>query len=111
MYFRFLGLYTEWLATPALVGFSLWLAGRIIGSQDDLIPIYSITMAIWAIFFLEAWKREQVRVASRWGSVGIKQEEKVRPEWEGLHHISQVRVPHWVRMGAGVGTLPVISKM
>ena len=34
MYFRFLGLYTEWLGGPALFGFILWLIGMISQNHD-----------------------------------------------------------------------------
>jgi len=84
--------YTEWLAAPAVFGCILWIAGLAMQNHDHevTIPLYSACMSIWAVLFLENWKREQLRVASRWGSVGIIGEEKTRPEFEGEMRVSEI---------------------
>ena len=51
--------------------------------------IYAIFIAIWAIFYVENWKRTQAAVNSRWLTKDIQKENKERPEFISVESINE----------------------
>ncbi|KAL2634708.1 hypothetical protein R1flu_006187 [Riccia fluitans] len=76
IYFAFLGMYTKWLMFPAIMGAFLWF--RRFGRFAAVVPIFfSTSVIIWAVLFLQFWKRENVALLSRWGMVLEDADERV----------------------------------
>ncbi|BBN05616.1 hypothetical protein MPTK1_3g14570 [Marchantia polymorpha subsp. ruderalis] len=68
IYFAFLGMYTKWLMFPASLGALLWF--RRLGTFASAVPIiFSMVVIIWAVLFLQFWKRENAGLLSRWGMI------------------------------------------
>ena len=44
--------------------------------------------SLGATFYLEAWKRKQVQVATHWGMTGYEQEEQERPEFANMAELN-----------------------
>lgn len=57
---------------PAAFGFSVWV---LLGSFS---PIYGIVTTVWALVFVEYWKRQERELAIRWGvkNVSVIQEKR-----------------------------------
>ena len=89
LYFKFLGHYTTWLMLPALMGLICQLV--VAGTGDfshPILPFYSLFIALWAVFMLEYWKREEKFTALRWGMIGFEDTEIDRPEFFGVEQPS-----------------------
>ncbi|CAM6117478.1 unnamed protein product [Calypogeia fissa] len=68
IYFAFLGMYTKWLLFPGAFGLLLWF--KDFGSWEPAIPpIFSMTVIIWSVLFLQFWKRHNAGLQARWGMV------------------------------------------
>ena len=84
LYFCFLGNYSYFLLFPALAGFVFQMI--VWGSGDyssPTLPFFSVFICLWAILMLEAWKREEKRIALRWGMTNFETKELDRPEFKG----------------------------
>ncbi|KAL3693097.1 hypothetical protein R1sor_006748 [Riccia sorocarpa] len=76
IYFAFLGMYTKWLMYPAIMGAFLWF--RRLGRFAAVVPIlFSTSVILWAVLFLQFWKRENASLLSRWGLVIEDADERV----------------------------------
>ncbi|PON96104.1 Anoctamin [Trema orientale] len=65
VYFAFLGMYTKWLLFPALFGLMLQIID--FGSMQLLVlPIFFISITLWAIMFSQFWKRKNAALLARW---------------------------------------------
>eukprot|EP00656_Telonema_subtile_P014832 TRINITY_DN17676_c0_g1_i1.p1 TRINITY_DN17676_c0_g1~~TRINITY_DN17676_c0_g1_i1.p1 ORF type:complete len:118 (+),score=35.94 TRINITY_DN17676_c0_g1_i1:143-496(+) len=75
--------YTRWLVLPSVAGMVCFLVQIFEGSYDTkgAIVAYALFTCFWSTLFLEAWKREQITLAHRWGTMGIEDVETVRPEF------------------------------
>lgn len=62
-YFAFLGMYTRWLLFPAALGLILHLVD--FGSLWVL-PVFFISIILWAVLFLQFWKRKNAALLTRW---------------------------------------------
>ena len=83
-YFAWLEFYTQWLLFPSLMGILLFLGQLYYGAVDiAYVPLFSLTMALWSILFLECWKRRNAVLAQRWGVLHYEDEEAVRPQFAG----------------------------
>ena len=101
-YFAWLELYTRWLLAPSVMGLVLFMVQLGTKSLDQfLAPYYAVFMALWATFFLLAWKRHASVLAYRWGVLGFEAEEIQRPEFRGDDRMSTdvgiKRYPVWKR--------------
>lgn len=47
----------------------------------DYLPLYGIAVALWSTLFMEFWKREQNKLAQKWGMNNYKTREPLRPEY------------------------------
>ncbi|KAF8400964.1 hypothetical protein HHK36_014267 [Tetracentron sinense] len=64
-YFAFLGMYTRWMFFPAAFGLTLQLID--FGPWQLLVlPIFFISIIIWAVLFFQFWKRKNAALLSRW---------------------------------------------
>ncbi|XP_030491491.2 anoctamin-like protein At1g73020 [Cannabis sativa] len=65
VYFAFLGMYTRWLLFPAFFGLTLQIID--FGSLQLLVlPIFFISIILWAIMFSQFWKRKNAALLARW---------------------------------------------
>ena len=53
-------------------------------------PYFAGLMAMWAVVFLEHWKRTEKNTALKWGMIGFEQNEVSRPQFEGEAILSPV---------------------
>jgi len=91
LYFKFLGHYTTWLMFPAFLGLICQLV--VVGTGDfshPILPFFSLVVAIWAVFMLEYWKREERFTALEWGMIGFEDTEHDRPEFFGTQQPSYI---------------------
>lgn len=96
LYFAFLHSFASWcaasavagaLATAALYGESR--AGRR-RAHSRALPAFAFFQCIWAILWLENWKRRQARLALRWGTLGLEETAPDRPTFSGDSRTSLV---------------------
>ncbi len=80
LYFLWLGHYTTWLISAAVVGFLswIWVAADENDPSAPVIPYFAAFIAVWSTLFLEFWKRKQSYAAMKWGTVGFENDEQVR---------------------------------
>ncbi|XP_031385503.1 anoctamin-like protein At1g73020 isoform X2 [Punica granatum] len=65
VYFSFLGMYTRWMLFPAGLGFVVHLVD--FGPFQLLVlPIFFISIVLWAVMFSQFWKRKNSALLSRW---------------------------------------------
>lgn len=85
LYYCFLGHYTKALLLPAVVGLIcqiiVWYYNDV---SSPVLPFFSVFMCGWSIVMLETWKREEKRIAMRWGMSDFEQTELDRPEFNGV---------------------------
>jgi anoctamin-10 len=68
LYMVFLGHYSKWLLIPSVIGFVFQLV--VWGSGDyssPVLPFFALVITVWAVMFLEFWKREEKTTAMFWG--------------------------------------------
>jgi anoctamin-10/anoctamin-7 len=79
-YFLYLQHYVEQLMVPAVVGCVVYVVREIHGTPENiLMPYFAAFMMVWAVLYLELWKRKQSTAAMKWGMVGFLSEEQDRP--------------------------------
>lgn len=77
-YFAFLQNYFLWLSVPASLGVFVYLT-----HANTLAGWYSLAMIIWAIVFIEIWKRKENQLAIQWGVRNYSKNERRRTEFKG----------------------------
>jgi hypothetical protein len=75
-YFTFLQSYFLFLTFPAGFGFCAWI---LLGQYS---PIYAIINALWCIFFVEYWKKQETDLAVQWGVRGVSKIQHKRPAFK-----------------------------
>lgn len=84
LYFSFMGIYTQALIFPSILGIIcqiiVWKTGN---WSHPIIPFYSLFISIWVVIFLELWKRQQKDLSLKWGTQYFEEEEPDRPEFTG----------------------------
>lgn len=85
LYYCFLGHYSFSLLFPAIAGlvvqFIVWGTGDV---SSPILPFFAVFVCLWSIVMLETWKREEKRIAMRWGMSDFEQTELDRPEFNGV---------------------------
>lgn len=110
LYFDFLRYYFRALAFPAFVGLVTWLGGHYFSR------LYSFTLAVWSVCFVESWRIRERKLSVRWGTMGISQDTvDIRPGFKPEEIITSPitgqKIPHspWYkregRMLAGIPAL------
>eukprot|EP00250_Pteridium_aquilinum_P007824 c17468_g1_i1 orf=165-2180(+) len=65
IYFTFLGMYTQWLFYPSIIGIFFYYTD--LGSWESIVPpLFSMLAVTWAVLFLQFWKRKNAAVLARW---------------------------------------------
>ncbi|XP_050235151.1 anoctamin-like protein At1g73020 isoform X2 [Mercurialis annua] len=65
IYFAFLRMYTRWLLFPAAYGLVVQVVD--FGSLQFLVlPIFFISIILWAVLFFQFWKRKNSALLARW---------------------------------------------
>ena len=84
LYYQFLGFYSLNLFIPLAVGvvfnIVIWYTGNF---SHPVLPFHAIFISIWAIVFLEFWKRKEAVIGMEWGLTDFEQQEMERPEYIG----------------------------
>jgi hypothetical protein len=100
MYFAWLSFYTKALLPLGAVGAIFFLVSMFV-EDAPLMPIFSVFVALWSTLYIELWKRQNSKVAYRWGVLGAE-------DGEELHDLaSKVDVPQPSPMGRLMVSLPV----
>uniref|UniRef100_A0A671RQ91 Anoctamin n=1 Tax=Sinocyclocheilus anshuiensis TaxID=1608454 RepID=A0A671RQ91_9TELE len=94
LYFAWLGFYTAWLLPAALVGTCVFVSGILtMGSNTPVgylfdhpgTVFFSVFMSLWAVTFLEYWKRKNATLAHHWDCMDFHEdEEPPRPEFVAM---------------------------
>ncbi|KAI9252139.1 calcium-activated chloride channel-domain-containing protein [Sporodiniella umbellata] len=77
-YFAFLQNYFLWLSVPSVLGIFVHFT-----HSNTLALWYSIAMLLWALVFLEDWKRKEKDLAIQWGVRNYSKNQKRRAEFKG----------------------------
>ncbi|KAI1319359.1 hypothetical protein EDD11_004225 [Mortierella claussenii] len=108
-YFEFLQFYFLWLIVPTALGVLIHLFG------SPFSIVYSISVIIWAIVFIESWKRREKELALWWGVRNVKKSESRRQAFKGdsviIDPITDEQMPFfspWKRWARKIAGLPVI---
>lgn len=65
IYFTFLGMYTQWLLLPSIIGLFFYYIN--LGSWESIVPpLLSMLAVSWAVLFLQFWKRKNAALLARW---------------------------------------------
>lgn len=75
-YFAFLQSYFMFLIFPAGFGFCAWV---LLGNFS---PIYAVINALWCVFFVEYWKKQETDLAVQWGVRGVSKIQHKRPAFK-----------------------------
>uniref|UniRef100_A0A3B3UR58 Anoctamin n=1 Tax=Poecilia latipinna TaxID=48699 RepID=A0A3B3UR58_9TELE len=98
LYFAWIGFYTAWLLPASLVGTLIFLLEHIpplfvsfVSLQAGLLfdnwgtVFLSLFMSLWAVTFLEYWRRTSSTLTHRWGCSEFEDiEERPRPEFSAM---------------------------
>ncbi|KAI8375588.1 calcium-activated chloride channel-domain-containing protein [Choanephora cucurbitarum] len=110
-YFAFLQTYFLWLSAPSAVGVLVYMT-----HSNTLAIWFSLFMMIWAILFIEMWKRKEATLAIQWNVRNFSKHEKRRAEFKGERMIKdQVTgedtpfVSIWKLLGRRLSSLPGVA--
>ncbi|KAG0356204.1 hypothetical protein BGZ54_000808, partial [Gamsiella multidivaricata] len=108
-YFEFLEFYFLWLIIPTALG----ILDYFFGSSYSV--FYSLSVILWAIIFIESWKRRERELALGWGVENVRKSEARRQDFQGdsmvIDPITDERIPFfspWKRWARKIAGLPVI---
>lgn len=90
---------------PTVTGVASFLIGR---PYD---AIFSLSVVLWSIVFVEWWRIREVILSVRWGALGAFKVEKRRPEFRGdkrTSSYSEDSFPWWKRETRILLSIPVI---
>ena len=90
LYFAWLGYYT--CALSILFLFSMWFfivetqRGKqdLADERDWWAYAYFLVLIIWSELYQKSWHRENAAIKVKWGTVNLKLEEQVRPQFKGV---------------------------
>ncbi|KAF9110472.1 hypothetical protein BGX27_006296 [Mortierella sp. AM989] len=108
-YFEFLEFYFLWLIIPT----SLGILVHFFGSSFSI--FYSFSVIIWAIVYIESWKRRERELALWWGVRNVKKSEARRHAFKGdtiiVDPVTDEHTPFfspWKRWARKIAGVPVI---
>jgi anoctamin-10/anoctamin-7 len=92
LYFVWLAHYTTFVLFAAVFGFAAWINVAANGNDPDaqVVPYFSVFMALWVTVYLESWKRKENEIAMQWGMTGFEETEQTRPQFRGVERPSPV---------------------
>jgi hypothetical protein len=89
LYYAWIGFYTYYLMYVAVMGLALQIAFVARGytsSEDHLdwtVLTFVLCCVFWNVAYNEGWNKEVAVAAVRWGTNGLEQSEKMRPQFKG----------------------------
>ena len=85
LYFAFLESVTRDLAVPALIGLLMQVLSALCGGAEDnpLLPLYAVSLLLWAPWLQQNWRRQEHRLAAKWAVADYEEEEPNRREFAG----------------------------
>ena len=92
-YFAWMNFFTTSLVFPGVIGVAMYVHRVYYGFTVDnhpYLPLYSLFMVFWALFFCQLWKRKSAELACSWGTYGEARRDSVRPEFTGDLRVSPV---------------------
>ncbi|KAF9932960.1 hypothetical protein FBU30_006946 [Linnemannia zychae] len=108
-YFQYLENYFLWLLFPTALGILIQFYG------PSFSTFYSACVLIWAVFYIECWKRREKELALVWGVRNVTNSETRRPAFKGDSVITDPVTGEqtaffspWKRWARKVAGLPVI---
>ncbi|KAJ8598970.1 hypothetical protein CTAYLR_009258 [Chrysophaeum taylorii] len=112
VYFAWMEQFTAWLVVPAVAGIACYARRCVLGisiDDDPAMPLYSLLVVFWAVFFVAFWRRRESELANAWGCPEDDDDDyEIRPEYRGEIRISPVtgrrerHAPPWRRYAAYV---------
>lgn len=110
-YFAFLQYYFLWLSAPAGLGVLVYLT-----HSNTLTVWFSLSMLIWAVLFLEMWRRKEHELAIQWSVRNYSKHEKRRTEFKGekivQDHVTGEDTPYisaWKLFARRLASLPGVA--
>eukprot|EP00966_Prymnesium_polylepis_P194803 4515772-Prymnesium_polylepis.1 len=84
-YFAWQSFYVRALSVPAALGLlTWWLRPRGMSIEDDVhASLFSLCAVVWAIFFVQGWRRRQGELSFTWVGSDADHAEPVRSEFAG----------------------------
>ncbi|KAI0235896.1 Anoctamin-8 [Lamellibrachia satsuma] len=80
MYFAYLGHYTTALTIPATIALLSWVVSGHSQAVDDACFVgFACVNVVWAMLYLEHWKRHSAELAFHWGTLDVKDELLIEP--------------------------------
>ncbi|KAG9065231.1 hypothetical protein KI688_002554 [Linnemannia hyalina] len=108
-YFQYLENYFVWLIFPTALGIIIQFFGR------PFSIFYSACVLVWAVFYIECWKRREKELALVWGVRNVTKSENRRPAFKGDSIVTdpvtgeqKAFFSPWKRWARKVAGLPVI---
>ncbi|KAF9283581.1 hypothetical protein BGZ88_010421 [Linnemannia elongata] len=108
-YFQYLENYFVWLIFPTALGIIIQFFGR------PFSTFYSACVLVWAVFYIECWKRREKELALVWGVRNVTKSETRRPAFKGDSIVTdpvtgeqKAFFSPWKRWARKVAGLPVI---
>jgi len=83
LYFEFLRMHTLFLILPSLVGIGIFVYQQYQGVDNVATAVYSLFVVLHFFIFCRVHEQNEHRLATRWGSHKVSEEEKIRPEYRG----------------------------
>jgi hypothetical protein len=67
-----------------------WFIAQVVGRTPDVpyLIVFAVFVNIWSTIFIETWKRQQARLAFRWGQHHHRDHESIRPEFQ--HSVKRI---------------------
>lgn len=96
LYYAWLGHFTFMLIIPALFAAAVELFFYFRGEQIQYSGIdwatygYGIAVLTWGTVYIQMWRQECRAIAVKWGTRGFENEEKPRPQFDGITKRSEV---------------------
>lgn len=92
LFFVFLGHQTSWLIVAAIVGTGCWINVAVAENDPNalIMPYFAGFISLWTTFYLDSFRRLQIKTAQKWGMVGFEVEEQDRPQFVGVDMRSPV---------------------
>ena len=95
MYVAWVGIYTQALVWPSLLGMFVVCVGLVRSFDIDpnrnaLTPLFSLFIALWSLIFILRWERRWYELSFLWGTDAAALSTPTRPEFHGKLQINFV---------------------
>lgn len=87
LYFEFLRFYQISLLVPSIIGLVVFIIQKSLDEENKAVLalniVYSVAMTIWAVVYLESWKRNEASLSIAWGQTKFEQLAVPRGQFKG----------------------------